>query len=274
MNNKAFDDGNRVSDILFTLTPLTDGGYAISPADKESLKGDVVIPAVYNGMTVKAISDMAFSGCRSIESIVICDGIERIENYAFTGCTSLKRITVPDSVTYIGNSVFYGCRELCSLHIPASVTEIVDNPFRLVPMNAISIDKENKHFKTDGNCIIDIPNSILVAGDETSTIPDGVAHIGLSAFKDCSAIKNIVIPHGVTHICKEAFYYCMRLSSISLPSSIRYIGEEAFYFCKALNRIDFEGTISEWYSIATAYNWDAMTGKYTVFCKDGILTKY
>ena len=30
----------------------------------------------------------------------------------------------------------------------------------------------------------------------------------------------------------------------------------------------------EWYSIAIAYNWDAMTGKYTVFCKDGILTKY
>jgi hypothetical protein len=44
------------------------------------------------------INDYAFAGCKSLESVVIPNGITHIRNHCFSGCSSLLSITIPKSV--------------------------------------------------------------------------------------------------------------------------------------------------------------------------------
>ena len=52
-------------------------------------------------------------------------------------------------------------------------------------------------------------------------------------------IKSIKIQEGVTHIGIQAFYNCSNiyLTSISIPSTVKSIGDEAFCFCSNLNEV-------------------------------------
>ena len=72
----------------------------------------------------KVIGGGAFSGCDSLASITIPDGVTAIGYYAFRWCNSLESIIIPDSVTYIGMDAFYYCDSLTSITIPDSVTYI------------------------------------------------------------------------------------------------------------------------------------------------------
>ena len=72
---------------------------------------------------VTSIGESAFSCC-SLTSIAIPDGVTSIRDYAFAYCTALKSIAIPDSVTSIGSRAFDGCTSLTSITIPDSVTSI------------------------------------------------------------------------------------------------------------------------------------------------------
>jgi hypothetical protein len=59
--------------------------------------------------TVKRADD---DGCRenkTLESVTIAEGVEKIEDEAFYGCENLKTATIPSSVTEIGERAFVGC---------------------------------------------------------------------------------------------------------------------------------------------------------------------
>ena len=73
------------------------------------------------------IGGYAFSGCKSLTSIVIPDGVTTISYGAFQGCTSLTSVTFGDNsqLTTIGRSAFQSCTGLTSIVIPDSVTTIV-----------------------------------------------------------------------------------------------------------------------------------------------------
>ena len=75
--------------------------------------------------------------------------------------------------------------------------------------------------------------TITAVKDKTKTayiIPNGVTHIGDSAFEDCSSLAAIVIPDSVTDIGERAFYGCDNLAKVTLGSSVKTIGANAFYF--------------------------------------------
>merc|ERR1740136_292024 len=63
----------------------------------------------------------AFSGCRSLTSIVIPYSITTIGFGAFFGCNSLTSIVIPDLRT-ISLSAFEGCTELTTIHAPSFFT--------------------------------------------------------------------------------------------------------------------------------------------------------
>ena len=47
-----------------------------------------------------------FSGCESLRSITLPEGITEIGESAFAGCSSLTELTIPDSVTAIRKGAF------------------------------------------------------------------------------------------------------------------------------------------------------------------------
>ena len=166
------------------------------------------------GMTfrVTEIDDAAFRNCRTLTSITIPEGIVRIGKLAFAECSSLTSITIPKTVTQIesgrvdiGENVYYGH---LFTHCP-SLTSIV-------------VEAGNPKYKTtqNGKGIIDKTTNTLIAGDQTTIIPDSVTSIGDYAFASCDALTSITIPDSVTSIRTEAFHGCRALTFVTIDSEI------------------------------------------------------
>jgi hypothetical protein len=142
--------------------------------------------------TLRKIPDRMFINNKSIESVIIPDGVTEIGKEAFAG-SGLKSITIADSVTKIGPSAFKYCGRLTAVTLPAGLKMIEEEAFYGCPNLA------------------------------TVEIQPGVTEIGESAFYG-SGITSIVIPEGVTVIGSSAFRGCKNLVSVTIPDSCLKIG--------------------------------------------------
>ena len=149
----------------------------------------------------------AFSGCRSIQSLMIPASVRGISEGAFRGCTSLMSLTLPDSVDDIGVDSFTGCSSLRSVTISHSITRIRDGAF--------------------SGC-----SSLM-----SLTIPSSVDSIGVDAFNGCSSLTSVEMPNSVTRIGSRAFIGCSSLTSLEVPDTVISIGAEAFKDCSSLRSL-------------------------------------
>mgnify|MGYP006362250277 CR=1 FL=1 len=69
------------------------------------------------------IDESAFSGCHSLQSIVIPKGVKKIEVFAFSGCTVLTTVTLPVGVNKIADTSFDECKALTTIYVPAKKTD-------------------------------------------------------------------------------------------------------------------------------------------------------
>ncbi len=84
--------------------------------DKGVSKMRVLVDRTITGVTatdlegVNEIGDYAFYACKSLKSLELPEGIERIGTAAFNSCWSVNQpLTIPSTVTYIGGSAFRYC---------------------------------------------------------------------------------------------------------------------------------------------------------------------
>lgn len=73
--------------------------------------------------SVKSIGAGAFANCNSLTSIVIPNSVTKIEEVAFDGCASLKSIVFPESNLSIGKNAFRHCNSLTNIHISVTTPE-------------------------------------------------------------------------------------------------------------------------------------------------------
>lgn len=179
--------------------------YSQSVRCNDTSVTSVTVPATYMGLPVKMIEDYAFSGCASLRSVTIEDGVQEIGSSTFSGCSWLQSVTIPASVTRIGNSAFNNCYRLESVTLPEGLTEIQSGTFY------------------NCNALRDV------------TIPSGVTAIGDNAFYKCGSINEFEIPESVKSIGRMAFYDCEGLTELELPSGLERIGADAFSYCGGLD---------------------------------------
>ena len=134
-----------------------------------------------------------------IGTIIFDAPLTNIRDSAFNGCASLSSITIPKTVTKIGVAVFEDCDALTSITV-ANGNTIYDS-------------------RDNCNAIITIADNELVAGCQSTVIPNGVTSIGTGAFRGCDSLIKITIPESVTSIEAYAFAKCESLDSINVKAT-------------------------------------------------------
>ena len=223
---------------------------------------DVLIASVYNGVPVKSISDHAFYGCTSLESITIPEGVTSIGEYAFFGCTSLASINLPESIESIGTYAFYDCTSLTGINIPEGVTSIGGSAFSgctsLASINCPESIESIGSYAFEG-CNIDSllseyecgkyfgpqsnPYAVLIGltnrNMNTYTIHEDAKIIAGGAFSGCQNLSKVNFGYGKISIGDHAFANCNNLVSISIDNGVKSIGNYAFLNCTSLTYVKF-----------------------------------
>lgn len=199
------------------------------------------IPASLQTVTITGGNQLygAFSGCTSLQSVIIPEGITTIDKYAFNNCTSLTSIELPASVTTIDGMAFSGCTSLVNVVLPEGVTSIGPAAFN----DCTSLTS------------IEIPEGVEIISNDTFenctsltsvVIPKGVTTISEDVFNDCTSLASVVFEEGsqLITILSGAFYNCTSLESVTIPSSVTTIGGGnylgAFRDCTNLSSVTFE----------------------------------
>ena len=203
--------------------------------------------------SVKTVGSYLFHYCEDLTDVTLPNTLTSLPTYNpdgiyygfFAHCKSLETVKLPDNLTSIDVMAFNQCLSLKSIHIPKSVTSIGWFAFADCPaLESITVDSENTVFDSRDNCnaVIETATKTLAVGCKNTVVPDGVEHIGDSAFASCTTLKNISIPDGVTSIENTAFYYCTGLESIIIPTTLKTIGKQAFDNCRSLTDVYYTGT--------------------------------
>lgn len=156
---------------------------------------------------IREIGFGAFENCTHLCTFNIPTTVETIENHAFSKCRSLIKIVIPKNVCNIGKAILSGCTRLTSL-----VVDPCNNYYdSRNDCNAI-IDTRNDKL-ISGCSSTSIPMSVKEIGDlaffgcenlKSIIIPEGVKSIGDAAFVGCS-LSSISIPDSVAYIASSAF---------------------------------------------------------------------
>ncbi len=224
------------------------GGDTWRLANYTGTRRNVSIPSTYNGGTVVAISDNAFAGNTSMETLVIPETVTSIGAEAFADCANLKNLTMSSKVTTIGDNAFDGCDAIETASIPANAASYISkvnlvnltvtngaieeyafaSSPKLVSVEVVgettSIGREAfsgcavlASVEVDGQEVAIGDNAFVDCAMLTDVTFGDVASIGDFAFKDGAAIGEVVIPDSVMSIGGGAFSGCSGLTSMRLP---------------------------------------------------------
>lgn len=196
--------------LKYELSKTGDYYIVVGSNDKEIT--EIKIPAKYKDKDVKEIGIKAFENNSKLNVITFEENIKlnNIDEYAFSGCSSLKSIVIPNGIISIEKGAFKGCDSLESIIIPFIGENKDSNQFLGYIFGANSY-MENSSY---------VPSSLkeVIVLEECTSIGD-------YAFYECSFLTSITIPDSVTSIGEGAFYECSSLKYNEYDNSL-YLGNE------------------------------------------------
>ncbi len=213
-------EGKKVScSALEPYFSLSGDGGIVFTRSKYQGDGSIVIPAIFDGVTVTEIENNSFKNYAKLKSVSIPDGIVKIGDYSFYGCTGITEINLPDSVSSIGQYAFMGCTSLERINIPSGASEISAYSF--------------------ASC----------ASLSFPTLPDSITKIDASAFIGCASFEKVILPKNVTSIGVHAFDGCANMTEITLSVNVTEIGDNAFSSCERLESVIYMGSAEDFEKI-------------------------
>ena len=206
--------------------------------------------------------------------IILPEGLKTIGAYAFQSCSNLQAVVIPSTVTSIGESAFsYGYIFACHANKPGGWHANWNNgsdrkDYILWNFEEFYTDSYGVVYAlfSDGTASIysflDEVEDVIIEAPEGYTVtnihprafcdsyivsivlPEGLTHIGQSAFQGCYYLEQVTLPGTLTHIGAQAFYNCTDLAAIDLPGSLIEIGGRAFANCDSLTEVTIPGRVS------------------------------
>ena len=73
---------------------------------------------------VESVGTDAFTGCNNLAKVVLPQTLRRISGYAFNSCVSLAAIDLPENLQSIGEGAFRYCDSLKMIRIPKATTSL------------------------------------------------------------------------------------------------------------------------------------------------------
>ena len=135
---------------------------------------------------IDTIGEYSFYQCKSLNTVILGDGIKYIPDFCFYGCTDLKNLVLPKGLITIGECAFCANSSLKSLVIPDATLSI--------EASAFSSCTNLKQVKLGRN----------------------LKKIGFHSFAQQSLIESIDIPASVEEIGSYAFSYNSNLKDITV----------------------------------------------------------
>ena len=171
-----------------------------------------------SGTHIEYIGISAFSNCSSLSRVILPDTVESVDFEAFYCCSLLKSIALPASLRYIGAAAFSGAG-ITSVTIPAAVTSISNGAFMHCPdLVELNVENGNLVYHSEGNCLINTSERMIVLGCEGSVVPRGESVVGIytRAFDGISNLTELYISEYMTDIDVFAFINCGNIRKIEV----------------------------------------------------------
>ena len=162
----------------------------------------------------------------------------------FAGNTFLRNIRFDGRVTLIQAGAFRDCINLEKIVFPSSLEVIESSAFQgCIGMTDVTMEDG----KGKDPSIIAIENNAFknCSALENIILPESLQTMGISVFENCSALKKIEIPHKIERIDSFSFAGCKALRSVVFrtPGKIS-LGDSCFFDCNCLTEVKGSRRIS------------------------------
>lgn len=208
------------SDSILTI-PETLAGLSVVAigsgafADRDLLTEVTVPDSVTSLEDSDTYSSGIFSGCDSLEKLMIGKGVTQIPSDMAYSCTKLKEVIFNGSVKSIGNRAFWRCYNLQSINLPESLESIGNAAF------------------------------LHCDGISSITIPDKTSVIGSGVFVYCKKLTSLRFGSGLISLGDQAAAWCDSLETVSIPEGLTTIGSlEVFRGCPLLSKVEMPESVS------------------------------
>lgn len=217
---------------------------------------------LYNTSSV-SIGESAFSGCSSLQKLVIPSSVSSIEKSAFENCSKLIELNLKEGIKNIGALAFSNCN-IHTITIPNSIVTIgggafsgchnlgkFEGKYASADKRYLIINGSLKSFASSGLTFkYEVPEEVKSIASYAFlncpiriSLSNNVTDIGTGAFKGCE-FSYFYIPNKVSTIEDFTFFECKNLTTIVLNNNITSIGMSAFLGCSSLSNIELPSNLS------------------------------
>ncbi|MBO7458473.1 MAG: leucine-rich repeat protein [Paludibacteraceae bacterium] len=236
------------------------------------------------------ITEAAFKGNTTLESVTIPSSVATMGSYAFQGCTALTSIDLSEcALTSISTFCFKDCEALATITLSDKITTIYQDPFlNTAYVNTASnwdggflylgdVLLSTKPAELSGDITIKNGTRVLACQALSNltavtgvTLPESVKYINNNAFSRCNKLTNMDLSH-IISLDGYAFSSCSKLATVTFGPDISLIGSYAFQACDLLTSVSIpKGSVPE----STGCPYYGLSQAFTVHIPVGTMALY